>query len=185
MSKVKLCIDPGHGNSNRRAGVYDPGAQYGGVSEADVALQWALTLKWVLTQRGIPVFLTRDDDSDPTPVGTRDDKAEAAGCTHFLSLHCNMADGKASGSEVFYRDSVDKAWASTVLSCLIPSTQGRNRGIKSESDSQHTRLAVFDFDGPAALAEIEFIDGPNRSVLTSRLARVAFAERLADALEDM
>ena len=93
---IKLCIDPGHGYSNRVPGRYDPGATSAGVTEADIVLQWALTLKWVCGKRGVQVFLTRDDDRDPTPVGSRDNKAEAAGCTHFISLHCNSGGGTGS-----------------------------------------------------------------------------------------
>lgn len=32
---MKLAIDPGHGNANKAAGQYDPGACAGGVAEAD------------------------------------------------------------------------------------------------------------------------------------------------------
>ena len=76
---MKLCIDPGHGKDNLNPGTYDPGAQSSGISEADVALTIALTGQWFCKQRGIPVFMTRDDDSDSDPVRLRDDKAEAAG----------------------------------------------------------------------------------------------------------
>lgn len=170
--------------SNRSAGVYDPGACDGGVSEADVALQWALTLKWVCAKNGIAVYMTRDDDRDPDPVGSRDDRAERAGCTHFLSIHLNSSsDPVARGTETFYRDSKDKAFAAIVQASCLKATGFRDRGLKSESDSQHTRLAVFDFDGPACLLETGFVSSPaDRKVLLSRDTRIAFAEALVKAL---
>lgn len=173
---MKLAIDPGHGNSNRKAGVYDPGAVANGQSEADIVLAWALSGRWILTREfGIEVYLTRDDDSDPTPVGSRDDKAEAAGCTNLLSLHCNAFNGKASGTETYYRDMADKGFAGTVQTLAVASLSLPNRGLKIESASQHTRLAVFDFDGPACLLELGFIDNPgDLQCLLSRENRIEF-----------
>lgn len=171
--RIKLCIDPGHGNGNRSLGKYDPGAVAAGLTEADIVLQWALTGKWMCQQAGIDVFLTRDDDKDLTPVGVRDDKAEIVGCTHFLSLHCNAGGG--TGVETFYRDQADRAWAEKVQSCILQASGGKNRGIKHESQTQHNRLAVMDFDGPCALVELGFIDSANdRKWLTDRESRIKF-----------
>ena len=183
---MKLCIDPGHGYANRRAGVYDSGAVAAGVAEADIVLQIALTGKWLCSQRGIECWLTRDDDRDPTPVGSRDDRAEQAGCTHFLSLHMNAATGTATGTETFYRDSADKAWARKIQSSALAAWGLRDRGLKTEADSQHNRLAVFDFDGPAALLEVGFIDNSlDRGRAQDRDRRIAFCSGLLDNLTEM
>jgi N-acetylmuramoyl-L-alanine amidase len=182
---VKLCIDAGHGASNRRTGVYDPGAvSPSGTTEADVVLLWALTGKHILASEfGIDVFLTRADDRDPNPVGGRDDEAEAADCTHFISLHCNAASGTASGTETFYRDGADKSFALKVQAAAVAVLGLKDRGIKSESVSQHGSLAVFGFDGPAALLEIGFIDHPvDRQKMLSRDNRIAFWRTLGEVL---
>lgn len=181
---MKLCIDPGHGMGNRRSGAYDPGATRSPFAEADIVLQWALTGKWVLSRAGIAVFLTRDADADPTPVSTRDDRAEAAGCTHFLSLHVNDADtDTATGTETYYRDMVDRPFALLVQNLAVRTMGRRDRGVKIESASQHNRLAVFDFDGPAALLELGFIgNASDRTAMLLRDNRVRFWESLADAL---
>jgi N-acetylmuramoyl-L-alanine amidase len=172
---MKLAIDPGHGMSNKRDNVFDPGAVSAGVRECDIALEWALTGKYVLPQYGINHFLTRDDNLDEVPVGRRDDMAVAAHCTHFLSIHCNAADGKATGVEVYYRDISDRAFAQLVLDSLVEATGLKSRGLKRESDSQHSRLAVLDFGPPACLAEIGFLDNPHdRSVIRDRNVRLKF-----------
>jgi len=178
---IKFCIDPGHGMGNIKAGKYDPGASGGGLTEADVVLHWALTGKWVASQLGIPVFLTRDDDSDSDPVSLRDDLAKANGCTHFLSLHCNAASPVARGVETFYRDAADKVLAQKVQDSLLKvyGPEVPNRGLKLESQSQHPRLAVLDFGPPAALVELGFISNANdRVLLVSREKRVAFWKEL-------
>jgi len=172
---MKLAIDPGHGMSNKRDDVFDSGAVAAGVRECDIALEWALTGKYILPQYGINHFLTRDDNLDEVPVGRRDDMAAAAHCTHFLSIHCNAADGKATGVEVYYRDISDRAFAQLVLDSLVEATGLKSRGLKRESESQHSRLAVLDFGPPACLAEIGFLDNPHdRSVIRDREVRLKF-----------
>lgn len=184
MSNIKLALDAGHGLGNRTPGVFDPGAVANGHREAAIALQWAVSGEFLLEPKGIDVFLTRTDQSGNTPVGKRDDLAKAEGCTHFISIHCNAANGNASGVEVFYRDAIDKAFASVVLDCLVKATGLPNRGMKAESSSQHSRLAVLDFAPPACLIEIGFIDNPkDLKVITSRETRVKFFELLAEKLQ--
>jgi N-acetylmuramoyl-L-alanine amidase len=179
MSKIKLCIDAGHGYANRRPGVYDPGAVAGSVTEADIALAWAITGQWMARRLGIETYLTRDDDSDPSPVGQRDDRAEASDCTHFISLHCNCATGNATGTETFYRSEADKALAKIAQGAALQALGLADRGLKSESASQHSRLAIFDFDGAACLLEIGFIDRKSdRDKMLLRENRIAFWEKL-------
>lgn len=181
---MRIAIDAGHGMGNRKQGVYDPGAVSAGVAEADITLLWALAGKHILTQRGISVWLTRDDATDYTPVGTRDDRAEAAGCTHFLSLHCNAAGPTARGTETFYRDAADRAWAAVAQKAALRALGLRDRGLKLESASQHSRLAVFDFDGPACLVELGFITNPaDRIAMLVRDNRILFWQAIADVLK--
>ncbi len=177
----RLCIDPGHGMGNVSSRVYDPGAHNGGVDEADVVLLVALALKWVLAQAGLKVWLTRDDDRDADPVSTRARRAAEAGCTHLLSLHCNAGGG--SGVETYYRDANDRAFAAIVHAAALEATGLPDRGIKPEWQSQHPRLAVLAFRGPACLVELGFLDNDrDRKVLLSREVRLAFARGLARRL---
>ena len=181
MLHTKLCIDAGHGLSNTKPGVFDSGAAFGGFREADIALQWALTVKQFCVDAGIPFFLTRPDNATPDPVGRRDDIAEKAGCSHFLSIHLN--EGGGTGCEAFYRDAVDSAWAKVCLGAVISATGLVNRGAKREGESQHSRLAVFDFDGPCTLVEIGFVDNlTDRSLILLKETRAAFAARVVAAL---
>lgn len=173
----KLCIDPGHGMGNRTPSKYDPGACANGHEEANVALQYALAIKYVFAREGIGVFLTRDDANDYDPVGTRDNRAKAEGCTHFLSLHLNAGGG--TGTETFYRGDEDHGWAEKVQKLALEVFGLKDRGLKTEDESQHTRLAVLDFDGPGCLLELGFIDSArDMSVIGQRDARLRFAEGL-------
>lgn len=181
--KKKLCIDPGHGLGNKAPTVFDPGAISDGVSEADVVLAYALAIKFVGLQRGIHVFLTRDEQSDVTPVGSRAGAAQEAGCDLFISLHLNSASASASGTETFYRDSADKMLAEAVQNAVVTALQFKERKVKNEKQSQHPRLAVMDFKGPACLVELGFVTNTgNRQKLLLRSSRLAVANAILDAV---
>lgn len=179
----KLCIDPGHGNKNVSNG-YDPGAQSGGHTEAGIVLLWSETLAWVCHLNHIPFWCTRRNEHDSDPVATRATRAMANGCTHFLALHCNAADtAQASGTETYYRDAADLAWSKVVHPVMLGAMESKDRGYKAEWQSQHSRLAVFSFDGPCALVEIGFITNPSeRDKMLDRERRLAFANALASAI---
>lgn len=156
---MTIIIDPGHGMSNRRSGVFDPGAVAGPVREADIAMIWANELRSIINAAGHKVIRTRRDNNDPCPVSRRDDIARSYRGDIMISLHCNAADGTASGTEVFYRGEDDQEMAKK-LSAAVSSALGiKDRGAKTERDSQHPSLAVMDFD-KCWLIEIGFIDNP-------------------------
>lgn len=186
---MKLAIDPGHGFASRRQGVYDPGAVGAGVPEASVVLQFGLTLRWACKVRGIDVWMTRDDQTDPAPLRRRDDRAAEAGCTHFVSLHCNSAsDARVHGIETFYRDNADKAFAEIVQGIAVATIErpSRNPGVRPESMTAAGRLAVLSFPGPACLIELGFISNKaDREAMLDINRQRAFCGRLADRLKKM
>jgi N-acetylmuramoyl-L-alanine amidase len=180
---MKVCIDPGHGMSNRKAGVFDPGCVHDEngtlFREADIVLKYGLALKEKLRAKNIDVFMTRDDNSDPTPVSGRAASAKAAGCDRFVSIHVNAAeDETAHGLEVLYDDAADKPLAQKMQTALIAATKLRNRGIKQRSD-----LAVLKFKGPAVLIELGFIDNDkDRDTFLDPLVRDKVCDAIAASL---
>jgi N-acetylmuramoyl-L-alanine amidase len=181
--KPMLWIDAGHGAGNVGSG-YDPGAIGNGHTEADVVLSIALAGRWILNNEfGIPVWLTRDDDSDYSPVATRDNRALQAGCTVGISIHMNAGPAKATGTETFYRHY--PKWATDVQQAALKAWGLRDRGLKTEGQSQHSRLAVLDFlPPPMCLLEVGFIT--NKSDLTrvlERDRRIAFWRNIGQILD--
>lgn len=180
---TKICIDPGHGMSNRKAGVFDPGATHeeNGVTfqEATIALQYALTLRQELLGRGVPVFMTRDDATDHAPVGQRAANAKAAGCGLFVSLHLNdFDDDAANGVEVLYGKKSDKALADRVQARLLQVTGLKNHGNDFKPD-----LAVLKFAGPAILIELGFIaNDKDRETLLNPAMRANICAAIADEI---
>ncbi len=143
--------------SNRHQNVYDTGAEAAGVTEAAIVMRWANALRIILMRKGHLVVRTRVDDSDPCPVSRRDDVASAYKCERMISLHCNAADGKASGTETFYRGEDDKEMAVNLTAAVCRVLSTKNRGAKTEKESQHPSLAVMEFD-KCWLVELGFID---------------------------
>jgi N-acetylmuramoyl-L-alanine amidase len=180
---MKVCIDPGHGMSNRSPGVFDPGCTHREGStdfkESDIVLKYGLTLKDVLRARNIEVFMTRDDDTDPAPVDRRARSAKDAGCDKFVSIHVNAAEvEQANGVEVLYNDNGDKAFAEKMQKALIKVMKLKDRGAKKRTD-----LAVLKFNGPAVLIELGFIaNDKDRETFMDPLIRAQVCAAIADSL---
>lgn len=181
-SHLTIILDAGHGMSNRKPGVYDPGACSAGQSEAAIVMEWANELRSILLDRGAAVVRTRRDAKDPCPVSRRDDIARAYGGDMMISLHCNAATGTASGTEAFYRGADDRQMAAKLTAAVCSALGTPNRGPKTEHASQHASLAVMEFD-KCWLIEIGFIDhhGDRTKMLHPVLRRKA-CQALADVI---
>lgn len=179
---MTIIIDPGHGMSNRRRGQYDPGACAANATEAAIAMEWANELRTILIARGQRVVRTRVDENDPAPVWRRDDIAVSYHGDIMISLHCNSADGTVSGTEVFYRGADDRTMAERLSTAVSAALGIKNRGAKTEQESQHASLAVMEFD-KCWLIELGFIDHPgDRNKLLDALTRHNACMAIADVI---
>lgn len=93
--KPLVMLDPGHGG-------IDPGAERGGVREADLVLDFARELREVLLRRGVfEVGMTRNADEFVSLDG-RIRAARAAGADLLLSLHADaLPEGIATGTVIY------------------------------------------------------------------------------------
>jgi N-acetylmuramoyl-L-alanine amidase len=180
---MTVILDPGHGMSNRRAGVYDPGAVgIDKVTEAEIVMEWANEIRAFLRCAGHKVVRTRINAADPAPVGQRAGIAKEYKGEIMLSLHCNAFNGTASGTETFYRGEQHKAKAQQINVAVVKALGTKDRGVKTEGASQHSRLAVMAFQ-PCFLLEIGFIDNPDDfKKMTDPKLRAGACEALARVL---
>jgi N-acetylmuramoyl-L-alanine amidase len=178
--KAVIIIDIGHGMGNRRANQFDPGAVNGTHREADIALAWGNELRNILRSRKVAVVRTRVDNQDPAPVSQRAAIARQYNGTIMLSLHCNSGGG--TGTETFYRGAGNLVKARAINDACRLALGTRNRGAKTEDQSQHGRLAIMTFQ-PTFLLEIGFIDhaGDLKKMTDPDLRRAA-CEKIADEL---
>ena len=95
--RLRVVLDPGHGG-------IDPGAEAGGLVEADLMLTFARELRELLLRSGgFSVAMTRDDDVF-VPLETRITLARDAGAEIFLSLHADALPEdarQASGATIY------------------------------------------------------------------------------------
>lgn len=178
---MTVILDPGHGMSNRTAGKFDPGAVSSGIKEADIAMDWANEIRGFLMKMGHKVVRTRVDHKDPAPVGKRAGIARDYGGQIMLSIHCNSTPG-ASGTETFYRGAAHRKKAQEINNVVVSTLGTRDRGVKTEGQSQHSKLAVMSFQ-PCFLLEIGFIDSPeDRKKMLDPDLRNKACEELAKVL---
>lgn len=113
---IVIVLDPGHGG-------IDPGAEKGGLTEADLMLTFARDLKELLLRDGrFSVVMTREEDVF-VPLETRISVARDAGADLFLSLHADaLSEGEAQGATV-YTLSAD---ASDAASAALAERHGRD-----------------------------------------------------------
>lgn len=179
---MTIILDPGHGLDNRKAGVFDPGAVSNGVREADIVMDWANEIRAFIRCGGYKVIRTRINNQDPAPIGERAGIAKDYDGDIMLSIHCNAYDGKANGTETFYRGPSQKAKAEAINNAVVEALGTKNRGVKNERDSQHSRLAVMAFQ-PCFLIELGFIDNPeDRAKLLDPELRAKACEAIAEVL---
>ena len=158
-------------------------------SEADIALEYALSLKWFcrINTPTIPWFLTRTGSGDRCHISRRVARAKAAGCTHFISFHVNSAKRPARGTEVIYRqDRKDLPFAQQILDATVECLRLRNRGLlRSPSPRYPRKLAVVKFPGPTALLELGFINSNDRKVIRTRGNRIIVCKQIVRVLEGL
>ena len=184
MSKsLAIILDPGHGMGNRKPGVYDPGTVHkNGLTEAEVAMTWANELRDILRAAGHRVVRTRKDAQDGAHVGQRARIAKEWGGDIMLSIHVNSGGG--TGVECFYRGETHRPTAAALSAACAKALVLKDRGPKTESASQHRKLAVMAFQ-PCFLLEVGFMDRPSDVTgFTNPTLRKAACQALATVLEN-
>jgi N-acetylmuramoyl-L-alanine amidase len=142
---------------NRRKGRYDPGVCHEDLREADIAMEWVNELRNILREQKVAVVRTRVDQFDAAPVGQRAQIARRYKGDIMVSFHCNWAgNSKVSGTETFIRGTQNYALGAALNTAVVRNLGTVNRGVKNESQSQHTRLAIMAFQ-PCFLIELGFM----------------------------
>lgn len=170
-------IDPGHGMSSRRWGVFDPGAVAGDVQEATIALAVGLELREQAQMRGWRTFMTRSTNTSDAPLRDRVPRARAAQCDVLVSIHCNAHTREhAHGTETLYLAS---EWvAAEVQRQLVAALGLADRGIKQRDD-----LAILRYERSAVLVELGFLTNEgDRAILLDPVRQLAAARAIAEGI---
>ena len=169
IKKKIIVLDPGHGMSNRKQGVYDPGTVFEDFYESKIVLNQVNKIKNILQDKGYEVILTRIDDSEGINYKQRIKFAKEKNADIFVSLHCNAVNSDSVyGQEVFYKNENSKKLANSIQSSLVSNIdkkfKTRDRGVKKRD------LGVFESDIPSVLIESGFLTNKNdRTYLTDNI----------------
>lgn len=155
---IRVMLDPGHGG-------VDPGAEAGGLAEADLMLTFARELREVLIRSGrFEVGLTRDGDSF-VPLESRITMARSFAADALVSLHADALPedaGHASGATVY---------------TLADAASDRASLLLAERHDQSDLLSGVDLDGQGDGIVLVLMDLARRDTAPR-------SERLATQLVD-
>ena len=151
-NKFYVVIDPGHGGPDRGA------IGIGGLRETEVVLDVSKRVKNLLSEKGIMVRLTRNNEVD-LDLPQRVSIANSTDADIFVSIHANASRGKRkdiNGLETFYYT----GWRGRLLAKKIQkeilkvSPGSPDRGVR-----QGRFFVIKNTRMPAVLVEIGFLTG--------------------------
>ena len=124
-----VVIDAGHGG-------VDPGASYSSYNEADITLDYAISLKKSLEELGLKVKLTRTDDVyiDSYGYGSRTSIPYEVKAKYVFSIHLNSCeDINYGGVEIYSPSGANLEFSSSLASNIVKSaktTYSKNESFK-------------------------------------------------------
>jgi N-acetylmuramoyl-L-alanine amidase len=162
-SVTRIVLDPGHGGRDTGA------VGSGGLREKDVTLDIARRVAPILSENGIQVVLTRDDDRFVS-LEERTARANAFGADLFVSVHCNASEkGLRHGVETYVLDTSRDELAARVAARENATTQAATAELAS------------------ILGDLRLADQSQRSTrfaqLVERAATSAIAARYGDSVD--
>ena len=146
---IKVALDAGHGGN-------DAGAQYKGRAEKDDVLELARAVGNILTQNGIDVFYTRENDEYETPFKKATD-ANNSDADFFISLHLNSSEypNQYNGIQTLvYNDDGIRADLARNINKRLENIGFTNIGVEERKNLVVLRRTNM----PAVLVEVGFIN---------------------------
>jgi len=166
---VRIVLDAGHGGK-------DVGAQRGTSQEKEMTLAITEFLKRDLEERGLRVYLTRQDDT----YVSLEDRVKMTNTLMpdlFVSVHINSLpqDSDLHGIETYYQTPTSRLLADCVHEALVNHLDAPDRSVRK------ARFYVINHTPvPAILAEVGFISSKDER---EKLISSEYQRRVAKALE--
>jgi len=164
-----VVVDAGHGGK-------DPGAMVAGAYEKNINLQVARKVASLLTQGGITVAMTRDQD-EFIELEDRADVANRRNADLFVSIHSDSAPDRSISGFTLYvaSDASREAYkAAQAVSAAMSKTGSGTRGIR-----QADYKVLVQTTCPAILVELGYLSNVTDA---RRLQDNAYQTRLAQAI---
>lgn len=170
----KIILDAGH-HAN------DPGAVHNGTTEYEVMRRFREKLSARLSKRNHSFISDKDWETNRQFQNRIRPILKTGDIT--LSFHLNSsASGKATGVETFISrnaGSDSKAAAKELVDGLADIMKIPNRGVKVESQSQHSSIGILNLRGSAVLIEFGFIQTDLKVFIENEEKILDLVERIA------
>lgn len=145
-------IDAGHGGK-------DPGAVANGLKEKDITLRISLAIKQRLESQytDVKVLLSRSADTDMT-LKERTDKANKAGASILISVHCNAGGGEGGFESYRYTgaSAISKSLQDILHKTIV--MELKPYGVTDRGKKSKNLHMVRESKLPAVLTENLFVD---------------------------
>lgn len=170
---MKVFISAGH-QSNTGAN--------GFIKEGVEAIYLRDKITSIIKEKAPNLEVANDSDEDSlqqTIQGMRTFKPDVSIDVHFNSF----SKETASGTEIYIGDEKSRILAEKIVSTVAETLGIKNRGVKTESSSQHSRLGMLHGVQDAKLMLLEVCFVTNKcDVCKYNLNKDILAERLADVI---
>uniref|UniRef100_UPI0040333463 peptidoglycan-binding protein n=1 Tax=Alkalicoccus luteus TaxID=1237094 RepID=UPI0040333463 len=167
-----VIIDAGHG-------AQDPGGIGGGMREKDVVLDISLRAEELLRAAGAEVIMIRRTDIFLS-LSQRAFIANRSGADAFLSVHTNVFNGSARGTETFWHSRFQASNSERLAHVMQDNTVAK-MGTHYRRVDHGNYHVIRETQIPSALLEIGFKDyAPDAEKLRSD----AYRQRAAEAIRD-
>ena len=171
-----LVVSAGHTPSSWGAS----GPPGSGLKEHEVAWEYALELFQRGVAWGIPCWLLPRD----MPLRTKLEVIRMYNPESIaLDIHLNAFNGKAHGTEVFYRKGSLRGYSlgRTLLDATV-SFGFRNRGMKLENQSARGRLGFISSLSCGIIMELCFMDNPQDLLLLDKMKPETWVDKIEELL---
>lgn len=169
---AQVVIDPGHGGDDPGAVVESPD-----LTEASLNLEIARQVETILSEEGITVALTRDDDATTLGNSERGDIANACRASVLVMIHLNAApDPETNYTLTLWGEKTkDLAFSAVMLDAL------GTLGIDQTAPQRFDNGGLLRADMPSVLVEAVFMTNPEEA---EALAAGERQEGIARAVAD-
>lgn len=173
----KLIITAGHSLTKG-------GASANGLKEEFLAIELRDLITDAIYQLDPTVKVWEDTDTDPLSVVIAKTKAVATKDDILFDVHFNSASNKATaGTEAFIAVNArekSRRIAERITELTAGMLQTKNRGVKLENQSQHSRLGMLHSAASSVLYEVQFISNPQAMATYNEMK-----ERLATGIANI
>ena len=174
MATEKVILDAGHHQN-------DPGAVHNGTTEFQIMKNFREKVSLKLAEKGHHHVTDANHETNSQFQNRIRPLLNSGDIT--LAFHLNSsAGGKASGVETFISRNAgadSKAAAKEIVDGLADIMKIPNRGVKVESQSQHSSIGILNLKGSAVLIEFGFIQTDLQVFLKNEDKIVDFIVKIA------